>query len=200
MGEWARSSIDGQHVARPESRQAASSSKSPSRAAGAPCDNYLKKNDHKQAEMQKAIDATVKFDQEFVRGGKSEKVRKHFEKLKKKAMKNSKGDQKKYKGFGETKESKEDKAKRQEGKERKKAAMTRDEAALMAELLQAGETAVAESRQASQEEEEEEERERRRTAQLIARQEAAMVEEFEASQGLAGPSTLSQQLGDLFGL
>ena len=61
--------------------------------------------------------------------------------------KNSKGEQKKYKGFGETKEIKEDKAKRQEEKERKKAAMkakmkkaevTRDEAALMAELLQAG--------------------------------------------------------------
>merc|ERR1719403_536172 len=121
----------------------------------------------------------------------------------------TRGEQKKYKGFGETKEIKEDKAKRQEEKERKKAAMkakmkkaevTRDEAALIAELLQAGETAVAESRQASQEEEEEEERERQRTAQLIARQEAAMVEEFEASQGLAGPSTLSQQLGDLFGL
>ena len=145
--ERARSSIDGQHVARPESRQAASSSKSPSRAAGAPCDNYLKKNDHKQAEMQKAIDAAEKFDQVSVRGGKSEKVRKQFEKLKKKAMKNSKGEQKKYKGFGETKESKEDKAKRQEEKERKKAAMkakmkkaevTRDEAALIAELLQAG--------------------------------------------------------------
>merc|ERR1719403_107790 len=103
----------------------------------------------------------------------------------------TRGEQKKYKGFGETKEIKEDKAKRQEEKERKKAAMkakmkkaevTRDEAALIAELLQAGETAVAESRQASQEEEE---RERQRTAQLIARQEAAMVEEFEASQGLA---------------
>merc|ERR1719403_570393 len=106
----------------------------------------------------------------------------------------TRGEQKKYKGFGETKEIKEDKAKRQEEKERKKAAMkakmkkaevTRDEAALIAELLQAGETAVAESRQASQEEEEEE-RERQRTAQQIARQEAAMVEEFEASQGLAG--------------
>merc|ERR1711973_244058 len=101
-----------------------------------------------------------------------------------------------YKGFGETKEIKEDKAKRQEEKERKRAALkakmkkaevTRDEAALIAELLQAGETAVAESRQASQKEEEEEERERQRTAQLIARQEAAMVEEFEASQGLVGP-------------
>ena len=145
--ERARSSIDGQHVARPESRQAASSSKSHSIAAGAPCDNYLKKNDQKQAEMQKAFDAAGKFDQEFVRGGKSEKVRKHFEKLKKRAMKNSKGEQKKYKGFGETKEIKEDKAKRQEEKERKKAAMkakmkkaevTRDEAALIAELLQAG--------------------------------------------------------------
>ena len=85
-------------------------------------------------------------------------------------------------------------------------------------FLSPGETAVAESRQASQEEGEEEERERRRAAQLIARfhhystlflpsssffawrQEAAMVEEFEASQGLAGPSTLSQQLDDLFGL
>merc|ERR1712013_303783 len=119
--ERARSSIDGQHVARPESRQATSSSKSPSRAAGAPCDNYLKKNDHKQAEMQKAIDAAQKFDQVSVRGRKSEKVRKHFEKLKKKAMKNSKGDQKKYKGFGETKESKEDKAKRQEETENRAA-------------------------------------------------------------------------------
>ena len=94
-----------------------------------------------------SFDAAGKFDQEFVRGGKSEKVRKHFEKLKKRAMKNSKGEQKKYKGFGETKEIKEDKAKRQEEKERKKAAMkakmkkaevTRDEAALIAELLQAG--------------------------------------------------------------
>ena len=78
-----------------------------------------------------------------------------------------------------------------------------------------GETAVAESRQASQEEEAEEERERQRAALLIARffscfpsissmtirlfrQEAATVEEFEASQGLAGPSSLSQQLDDLF--
>ena len=138
-----RASIDGQHVARPESRQA-SSSRSPARAAGVPCDNYLKKN-QKQVEVQKAIDAGDMFDQVSVRGGKSEKVRKLLEKLKKKAIKNSKGEQKKYKGFGEKKAEKEDKMKKREEKEArkanmiiKKAAVTRDEAALIAELLQTG--------------------------------------------------------------
>jgi len=205
--EARRASIDGQHVVRPDSRQA-SSSRSPARATGVPCDNYLKRNQKKVEDVQKAIDAGDKLDQVFVRGGKAEKVRKQLEKIKKKAMKNSKGEQKKYKGFGEKKAEKEDKAKRREEKEArrasmhvKKAAVTSTEAALIAELLQTGETALAESRQASQEEEAEEERERHRAAMVIARQEAATVEEFEASQGLAGPSSsLSQQLDDLFDL
>jgi len=203
--ERERASIDGQHVVRPDSRQA-SCSKSPARATGGPCDNYLKRN-QKQVEVQKAIEAGNMFDQVNVRSKNAEKVRKQLEKIKKKAIKNSKGDQKKYKGFGEKKAPKEDKAKKREEKEArrasmkiKKAVVTSNEAALIAELLQTGETAVAESRQASQEEEAEEERERQRAALLIARQEAATVEEFEASQGLAGPSSLSQQLDDLFDL
>ena len=141
--ERERASIDGQHVVRPDSRQA-SSSRSPARATGGPCDNYLKRN-QKQVEVQKAIDAGM-FDQVSVRGKNSEKVRrKLLEKIKKKAIKNSKGEQKKYKGFGEKKAEKEDKAKKREEKEarrasmkNKKAAVTDNEAALIAELLQTG--------------------------------------------------------------
>ena len=140
-----RASIDGQHVARPESRQAsASSTRSPARATAVPCDNYLKKN-QKKVEVQKAIDAGDMFDQVSVRGGKSEKVLKQLEKLKKRAIKNSKGEQKKYKGFGEKKAEKEDKEKKRKEKEArkanmkvKKAAVTSIEAALIAELLQTG--------------------------------------------------------------
>ena len=141
--ERERLSIDGQHVARPESRQA-SSSRSPARATGAPCDNYLKKN-QKKVEVQTAIDAGDMLDQVYVRGAKSEKVRKQLEKLKKKASKNSKGEQKKYKGFGEKRAEREDKAKKREEKEKrranmkiKKAEVTSIEAALIAELLQTG--------------------------------------------------------------
>ena len=141
--ERERASIDGQHVVRPDSRQA-SCSRSPARATGGPCDNYLKRN-QKQVEVQKAIDAGM-FDQVSVRGKNSEKVRrKLLEKIKKKAIKNSKGEQKKYKGFGEKKAEKEDKAKKREEKEarrasmkNKKAAVTDNEAALIAELLQTG--------------------------------------------------------------
>ena len=141
--ERERASIDGQHVVRPDSRQA-SCSKSPARATGGPCDNYLKRN-QKQVEVQKAIEAGNMFDQVNVRSKNAEKVRKQLEKIKKKAIKNSKGDQKKYKGFGEKKAPKEDKAKKREEKEArrasmkiKKAVVTSNEAALIAELLQTG--------------------------------------------------------------
>ena len=139
-----RASIDGQYVARPESRQTSASSRSPARATAVPCDNYLKKN-QKKVEVQKAIDAGDMFDQVSVRGGKSEKVLKHLEKLKKKAIKNSKGEQKKYKGFGEKKAEREDKEKKRKEKEARKANMkvkkaevTSIEAALIAELLETG--------------------------------------------------------------